>query len=182
MAKFARELLVLGCKLEILNMNIKKEEEEKQTLESEVSSIRAQLVNTNQFLNRQIIVEGSRSGSELAEDIITLEAKVTKLEENAIKQACKLREMWECKEGHKAKALQIDTNLNSTIRDLTVERDRYKEDMEKYTGVKNELIDDNARLTDDLIGANEEIKEILETMKDVKNKHIMERADINRKI
>merc|ERR1711874_230167 len=61
MAKFVRELLVLGCKLEILNMNIKKKEEEKQRLESEVSSIRAQLVNANQFLNRQIIVEGSRS-------------------------------------------------------------------------------------------------------------------------
>merc|ERR1711874_385490 len=102
--------------------------------ESEVTSVRAQLLNTNQFLNRQIRTETARTGSELAEEIITLEAKLAHLEENAIKDAVKLREMWECKEGHKARAQQIDTNLNSTIRDLTIERDGYKEDIEKYTG------------------------------------------------
>ena len=50
--------------------------------------------------------------------------------------------------------------------------------MEKYTGVRNELIDDNAKLHDDLIGANEEIKELVETLKDVENKHKLEKAEM----
>ena len=81
-----------------------------------------------------------------------------------MKDAVKLREMWECKEGHKARA-----------RDLTIERDGYKEDIEKYTGVRNELIDDNAKLQDDLIGANEENKELVESMNKMKIKHKLEK-------
>merc|ERR1711874_835601 len=104
--------------------------------------------------NRQI-TEGPKTGSEIAEKIINLETKVRTLEEDAIVQEGRLKQMWECKESHKMKALEGHTNLNNTIRNITAERDRYKGERERDTIIKQNLIDDNAMLADKLLEAKE---------------------------
>merc|ERR1711874_882760 len=177
MAKFIRELLVLGCKLEITDKNSKQLEVEKQKLGSDVNNLKAQLVSTNQFLNRQI-TEGPKTGGEIAEEIIGLETKVKTLEEDAIAQESKLKQMWECKEHHKLKAQEGHTNLNNTIRNLTVERDRYKGERERDSNIKQNLIDDNARLADNLLEANEVIKEKIEDIEKIKKMHKTEKEDM----
>merc|ERR1711913_36579 len=79
MAKFIRELLVLGCKFEVADRNNKRIEAEKMMLESDVENIRAQLVSTKNFLNSQM-AGSPRSGSEIAQEITGLEKKVKTLE------------------------------------------------------------------------------------------------------
>merc|ERR1711874_612903 len=177
MARFIRELLVLGCKLEITDKNNRKLEEEKQKLGSDINALKSQLIGTNQFLNKQI-TEGPKKGSEIIEEIIKLETKVKTLEDEAVVQDSKLKEMWECKENHKMKAIEGHTNLNNTLRSITVERDRFKEERERDTAIKQNLIDDNAELTDKLIAAKEVIKEKVEDYNKMMIKHKKEKEEI----
>merc|ERR1711874_870747 len=127
--------------------------------------------------NRQI-TEGPMKGSEIAEEIIKLETKVKTLEEDAVVQDGKLKEMWECKENHKMKAIEGHTNLNNTLRSITVERDRFKEERERDTVIKQNLIDENSVLTDKLIEAKEEIKEKVEDYNKMLKKHDKEKEEI----
>ena len=177
MARFIRELLVLGCKLEITDKNSRRLEEEKQKLGSDINALRSQLVSTNQFLNRQITV-GPKTGSEIAEEIVNLETKVKTLEEKAVVQDGKLKEMWEYKENHKMRAIEGHTNLNNTIRNITAERDRYKDERERDTVIKQNLQDDNAVLADKLLEANEVIKEKVENINKMKKKHVIEKENM----
>ena len=91
----------------------------------------------------------------MIEEIIKLESKVKILEDEAIVQDSKLKEMWESKESHKMKALEGYTNLNNTLKNITVERDMFKEERERDTVIKQNLLDDTIMLTDKLMAAEE---------------------------
>ena len=177
MAKFIRELLVLGCKLEITDRNSKRLEEEKQKLGSDVENLRTQLVSTNQFLNRQM-VEGPRSGSEIAQEITGLETKVKTLEEKAIEEEAKLKQMWESKEYYKLKAQEGQIKLDNIIIDLNAERERNKNDRDRDSNIKKNLIEDNAKCADCLLEAKEEIKEKVEDIEKMKRKHKIDKENI----
>merc|ERR1711874_599668 len=177
MAKFIRELLVLGCKLEITDRNSKRLEEEKQKLGADVENLRTQLVSTNQFLNRQM-VEGPRSGSEIAQEITGLETKVKTLEEKAIEKEEKLKQMWESKKYHKQRAQEAQAKLDHAIIDLNAEREKNKNDRERDSNIKKNLIEDNAKYADCLLEANAEIKEKVEELEKMERKHKIDRENI----
>ena len=79
MARFIRELLVLGYKIEIIDRDRIGLEVENQKMKSEVEILRTHMASINQFINR-LMTDGERPGSEIAAEIIDLEGKVRNLE------------------------------------------------------------------------------------------------------
>ena len=71
----------------------------------------------------------------------------------------------------KMKVLEGHTNLNNTLKSITDERDRFKEERERDTVIKQNLLDETAILTDKLIAAKEEIKEKVDDYNDLMKKH-----------
>ena len=180
MAKFIRELLVLGCKLEVTDRNSKRLEEEKKKLRSEVENLRAQLVSTNQFLNRQMI-EGTRSGSEIAQEITGLETRVKTLEEKATEEEAKLKQMRESKEYYKLKAQEGQIKLDNITIVLNAERERNKNDRNRDNIIKKNLIEDKAKYADYLLEAKEEIKGKIDDMEKMKRKYKVDNEKILQK-
>ena len=176
MAKYIRELLVLGCKIEVADRNNKKLEADMKMLEQDVENTRAQLVSTNNFLNRQMA--GPRSGSEIALEISEMEKKIQTLEEKAVAKEEELRLMWESKKLHKQKAQETQTKLNHIIIDLNAEREKNKNDREKDSRTIKNMMDDNGRYADNVLELNEEVKEKVEQLEKMERKHKIEIDDM----